>query len=139
VNSEHNCQPATREIKLQQKHTWSKAVVGVALPVSSQSGTVNKLPALAALEWFGCLGGHGWIAVSLPGTNKEESWEESREAGVVERCLPEEVNICKRSGSLADEGVDGSWGAAAGRAMETGSIGRAESMLGKNQGGEGDM
>jgi hypothetical protein len=109
-------------------HTWSWEVVGTSLPVSSQSGTVNKLPTLAVLEWFGGLGGHRCIGESLPGVNNAESWEESREPGAVERRLPEEVKRCIRSGSLAVEEGDG--GAVLPRAMETGSIGRAESMMG---------
>jgi hypothetical protein len=63
------------------------------LPVSSQSGTVSKLPALPLLEWAVDLAGHDCIGVSLLGASKAESCEESREAVAVARRLPEEVKI----------------------------------------------
>ena len=116
--------------KGQQKgHTWSRQGGGAALPVSSQSGTVSKLPALALLQWAGGLGGHSCIGVSLLGASKAESCEESREAVAVVRRLPEEVKIWRWSGSVV-----GSVVAVLPRAIETGSIGRADSMTGLVEG-----
>jgi hypothetical protein len=109
------------------------------LPVSSQSGTVSKLPTLLLREWMGRgLAGHGCIGRSFPGANKAEMWEGSREGGAVDRRRPEEVNICMESEPAAADGEDGS----APRAKETGSIGLAESIwpgvVGVGDGREGD-